>query len=106
MHWGDALGRNSEQSPRTIMVWVGVEIVRGSSPHSSTWVLWYGANSSSPRSDAYQGKFPGLINVGMGLSTHQVLDSYIIRARDMKLVKLMGFRLPENGVVRALHFCV
>jgi len=88
------------------MVWVGVEIVRGSSPHSSTWVLWYGANSSSPRSDAYQGKFPGLINVGMGLSTHQVLDSYIIRARDMKLVKLMGFRLPENGVVRALHFCV
>ncbi len=50
------------------MVWVGVEIVRGSSPHSSTWVLWYGANSSSPRSDPHQGKFFGLINVGSGLN--------------------------------------
>ena len=31
-------------------------------------VLWYGANSSSPRSNAHQGKFLWLINVGSGLT--------------------------------------
>ncbi len=34
--WGAALAGSSEHSPRTIMVWVGVEIVRGSSPRSRT----------------------------------------------------------------------
>ncbi len=52
-HWGDAFGRNSEHSPRTIVVGVRVEIVRGSSSHSSTWVLWYGANRSLLRPDVH-----------------------------------------------------
>ena len=58
-HWGNALGRNSEHSPRTIVVGVvivvgvRVEIVRGSSSHSSTWVLWYGANRSLLQPDVH-----------------------------------------------------
>ncbi len=48
---GDALGRNSEHS----------------TPHSSTWVLWYGANSSSPRPDAHQGGFLPFENLRAGL---------------------------------------
>ena len=58
-HLGDALGRNSEHSPREIAVRrvfkvLTEEIIsRGESRHSSTWVLWYEANRSLLRPDVH-----------------------------------------------------
>src|SRR3970282_24570 len=78
--WGAALRGSSEQSPRTIVVGVWVEIVRGSFPHSR-------AGRSMVRGKARGKGIPLMVNAFRGIKTDLIVH---IPSREVK------FGLPDR----------
>jgi len=69
--WGATLTGRSEHSSRTIVVGVGIEIVRGSSLHLRTGrSVVRGKSSSLAKPDAHQGVFHVRNKFGSGLTVH------------------------------------